>query len=104
MMKCLSDLSFLDSKLIVITDRQPLRTTIELVSWEEWNFERRLFHDIEFLSFVVRFSLFQHADIHDTSGDTSACDNDFPTIRRNTESFPSEDELVARWALRRLRL
>ncbi len=94
MMKCLFYLSFLDSKLILIADRQPLRTTIELVSWQEWDFERRLLHYIEFLSFVVRFSLFQYTDIHDTSRDTPSRDDDLATIRRDTESLSSEDELI----------
>lgn len=42
----------------------------------------------------MRLSLFQHADIHDTSGDTSSRDDDFATIRRDTKSLSSEDELV----------
>ncbi len=93
-MKCLFHLSFLDTKLIFISDSEPLRTTIELVSWQERDFERRLLHDIEFLSFVVRFSLLQHSHIHDTSGDTPSRNDDFATIRRDTKSLPSEDELV----------
>lgn len=93
-MKCLSNLSFLYFELIVIADSEPLRTTIELVSWQERDFERRLLHDIEFLSFVVRFSLLQHSHIHDTSWDTSSRDNDFATIGPDTKSLPSEDELI----------
>ena len=94
MVKCFFYLSFLYFELIFISDREPLRTTIELVSWQERDFERRLLHDIEFLSFVVRFSLLQHSHIHDTSGDTSSRNDDFATIRRDTESLPSEDELI----------
>ena len=93
-MECFSNLSFLDFELIIISDSEPLRTTIELVTRKQWDFEGGFFHDIELLSFVVRFSLFQHADIHDTSRDTSSCDDDFATIGRETKSLPSEDELV----------
>ena len=94
MMECFFHLSILDLELMLIPDREPLRTTVELMSWQEWDFERRLLHDIEFLSFIVRLSLLQHTDIHDTSRDTSSCDDDFATIGRDTESLPSEDELV----------
>lgn len=94
MVKCLFHLSFFYPKLIFISDREPLRSTIELMSWQEWDFERRLLHDIELLSFIVRLSLFQYSHIHDTSWDTSSSDDDLPTIGRDTESLPSEDELV----------
>ncbi len=94
MMKCLFHLSILDLELMLIPDREPLRTTVELMSWQEWDLKWRLLHDIEFLSFIVRLSLLQHADIHDTSRDTSSCDDHFATIGRETKSLPSEDELV----------
>ncbi len=70
MMKCLVNLSLFDPQLILITDSEPLRATIHLESFRKRNFDGRFFYDIELLSFVVRFSLFQYPYIHDAARDT----------------------------------
>lgn len=92
--KCLFYLSFLDPKLIFISDREPLRSSIELVTRFEWYFDGRFFHHLDLLTFVVRFTSLEHSHIHDTSRDTPSRDDDLATIGRDTESLPSEDEFI----------
>ena len=92
--KCLSNLLFLDPQLILIADREPLRPSIELKSFWEVDFYRRLHYDIELLSFIVGLSSLEDSYIDATSGDASPRYDDFSSIRRDSESLPSEDELV----------
>lgn len=93
-MKCLFHLSLLDPKLIFIADREPLRSSIELVTGFEWDFERGFFYHIDLLTFVVRLTSLEHSDMNDTPRDTSSRDYNFATVGCDTESLPSEDEFI----------
>lgn len=77
---------------MVISYREPFRTTIELESFRKWDFHGRFFYDLELLCFIVRFFCLQDADTDDTPWDTSTSDDDFATIWSGRESLTSEDE------------
>ena len=94
MVKCFTHLVALDSELILVSDREPLRSSIELVTGFEGNFDGRFFHHLDLLTFVVRFTSLEHSDMDDTPRDTSSCDDDLATIGCDTESLPSEDEFM----------
>ncbi len=94
MMKCFSHLSFLDFQLVLISDRKPLCSTIELMSFLERNFKRRFLYDLKFLSFIVRLSFFENSDIHNALWYTPTSNNNLPSIRRDSESFSSEYKFI----------
>jgi hypothetical protein len=96
MVKCLSYLSFFNPKLILIAYREPLGTTIHLESLSKRYLDRRSLHDIDFLTFIVRFALLKYPDVYNTSWDTASRDDDFSSIRSYCESLSSEDKLIDR--------
>ena len=87
-------LLFFDLELIFIADREPLRPSIELEWRSEIHFYWRLLYYIEFLSFIVGLSSLEDSHIDATSWDASPRYDDFSSIRRDSESLPSEDELI----------
>ena len=77
MMKDFSYLLFFDLYLLFIGDGEPSTSSIDLKMLWERCFKRGLLDDIEYLSFDTIRAIFYHADIDDTSWDSSSRNQDF---------------------------
>lgn len=92
MMKCFTNLSFFDYKLVFILDRKPFTSSIDLDSWSDFFFERRFFHDFYDLTFDEAGFASEDSDVDNAFWDCPTRDEDFFTFCSTSKSLSTEDE------------
>lgn len=91
-LEAFANLSFLDLKLVLVSDRKPFRSSVHLEMRGQFRLKRRLFYRIQHLGFDMVLFRLKNAEIDDRTRDHASRNHYSPPIGMVSESFSGKNE------------